>query len=82
MISNDRVEQAVADVLVELLGVGDDEILPSATLSEDLGADSIDMVEIAFELEERFDTEIRDDELETAKTVEDLYSLVRRYAAF
>lgn len=77
MQSNDLVQQVVHEVLTAQLGVGDDEVQPNATLSEDLGADSIDMVEIALELEERFDTEISDNEIGAVTTVADLCRIVR-----
>ncbi len=81
MSSNDTVEAVVAEVLVDLLCVNQDEVQPGATLFEDLGADSIDMVEIALELEDRFDMDIPDDVLESAATVADLCNLVRQHVS-
>jgi len=61
--SRDEVSAKVADVLTDALGVDDDEVLPEATLQGDLGAESIDILDIVFRLEKAFSIKIPKDEL-------------------
>lgn len=58
------VEQRVKDIIKEQLGVKDEEIVLSASFVEDLGADSLDTVELVMALEEEFELEIPDEEAE------------------
>jgi len=62
MTSRDEIFTKVRDVLVEALGVEDDEVTPEATLVGDLGAESIDFLDIVFRLEKTFGIEIPRDE--------------------
>ena len=62
--------------ICEQLAISDDEITLSSRLSEDLYADSLDMMEIALLIEEEFDLEIPDDAYDTIATVGDLVSYV------
>ncbi len=64
---------AVLDILVEQLGVERTQLTPEARLQEDLGADSLTLVEIAMALEERFDLSIPDEEWDKVATVHDLF---------
>ena len=68
-ITKEEVYKKVKAVVVELLGVSEDEITEEASYTEDLGADSLDTVELVMALEEEFSTEIADDEAETLTTV-------------
>lgn len=61
--------EKVKDVVVEQLGVKDQEVKPEASFVEDLGADSLDTVELVMALEEEFGIEIPDEDAEKAKTV-------------
>ena len=63
------VEDKVKEIIVEQLGVDEEDVTPSAKFIEDLGADSLDTVELVMALEEHFDVQIPD-ELRTAKRVE------------
>jgi len=58
MPSQEEIFQSVQEVLVEALGVDDDEVTPQATLIGDLGAESIDFLDIVFRLEKAFDIKI------------------------
>ena len=64
------VFERVKKVVVEQLGVEEDEVVPSASYADDLGADSLDTVELVMALEEEFETEIPDEEAEKITTVQ------------
>lgn len=64
------IEERVKQIIVEQLGVKEDEVKNSASFVEDLGADSLDTVELVMALEEQFDTEIPDEEAEKITTVQ------------
>jgi len=63
MGTNDEIFEKVREVLVDALGVDDDEVTPEATLVGDLGAESIDFLDIVFRLEKAFDIKIPRGEL-------------------
>jgi acyl carrier protein len=65
-----NIEERVAKIVAEQLGVSESEIRPEASFVEDLGADSLDTVELVMALEEEFDTEIPDEEAEKITTVQ------------
>jgi acyl carrier protein len=65
----DNIEQKVKDIIVEQLGVDAGEVKPEASFVNDLGADSLDTVELVMALEESFDMEIPDEEAEKIQTV-------------
>ena len=56
------LEERIAEIIVEQLGVSREEISPDASFVEDLGADSLDLVELVMAMEEEFDVEIPDDD--------------------
>lgn len=62
-MSRDEIFQEVKEVLIDALGVDDDEVTPDATLMGDLGAESIDFLDIVFRLEKAFDVKIAREEL-------------------
>ncbi len=64
------VEDRVTKIIVEQLGVKEDEVKAEASFVDDLGADSLDTVELVMALEEEFDTEIPDEEAEKITTVQ------------
>jgi acyl carrier protein len=64
------VQERVKKIVAEQLGVKEDEIQNSASFVEDLGADSLDTVELVMALEEEFETEIPDEDAESITTVQ------------
>ncbi len=64
------VEERVKKIVVEQLGVNEGEVKPGASFVDDLGADSLDTVELVMALEEEFDCEIPDDQAEKITTVQ------------
>lgn len=68
MTEQDVFEQ-VKSILVERLGVDEERVTPETTFKDDLGADSLDIVELVMELEDTFDTEISDEVAESLTTV-------------
>ena len=65
------VEERVKEIIVEQLGVEEDEVLPAAKFIEDLGADSLDTVELVMAFEEEFDLEIPDEDAEKITRVKE-----------
>ncbi len=63
------IEERVKKIVVEQLGVSEDEVTLEASFVDDLGADSLDTVELVMQLEEEFSTEIPDEEAEKITTV-------------
>ncbi|GAB6045266.1 acyl carrier protein [Caminibacter profundus] len=68
----------VKEVIVEQLNVSPEEVKPEANFVEDLGADSLDVVEMIMALEERFGIEIPDSEAENIKTVQDVVDYIEK----
>ena len=68
--------ERVRKVLMEQLEVSEDEVTPSASIVDDLGADSLDVVEIVMGLEEEFDIEVSDQDAEKLPTVQDIVNYV------
>jgi acyl carrier protein len=68
--------ERVKKVLVEQLDVSEDEVTPQASIVDDLGADSLDVVEIIMGLEEEFDIEIPDEDAEKITTVQQIINYV------
>ena len=66
----------VKKVVVDQLDVSEDEVTPQASFVEDLGADSLDVVELIMGLEEEFDIEIPDEDAEKIATVQDAVSYI------
>jgi acyl carrier protein len=64
-------EEKVIDIIVEQLSVDKDKVVPSASFVDDLGADSLDLVELIMEMEEAFGIEIPDEVAEKITTVQD-----------
>ncbi len=64
------IEDRVKKIVIEQLGVNEDQVTLEASFVDDLGADSLDTVELVMLLEEEFDTEIPDDEAEKINTVQ------------
>ncbi|WP_303649845.1 acyl carrier protein [Desulfobotulus pelophilus] len=66
------VEDKVRKVIAEKLDVDIDEVVPGASLVEDLGADSLDLVELMMSMEDVFDVDISDEQAEKLRTVKDV----------
>ncbi len=75
------IEERVAKMVAEQLGVKEEEVKPEASFVEDLGADSLDTVELIMALEEEFDTEIPDEEAEKIATVQDAISYITAHCS-
>jgi acyl carrier protein len=71
------LEDRVSAIIVEQLGVTKEELAPKASFIDDLGADSLDIVELVMAMEEEFDIEIPDDDAEKIQTIEDVISYVK-----
>ena len=71
------IENKIRDIIVEQLGVDADRIKPEASFIDDLGADSLDIVELVMAMEEVFDVEIPDEDAEKLKTVNDVISYLK-----
>jgi len=65
------IAERVKQIVAEQLGVDEDQITPEASFMDDLGADSLDTVELVMALEEEFDIEISDEDAEKIQTVQD-----------
>lgn len=72
MATEKSTEQRVKDIIVEQLGVNADQVTPESKFIEDLGADSLDTVELVMALEEEFGQEIPDEEAEKLQSVGDV----------
>ncbi len=75
------IEERVKKVVIEQLGVDEDQVKPEASFVDDLGADSLDTVELVMALEEEFDAEIPDDEAEGIVKVEDAIKYIKEHAS-
>jgi acyl carrier protein len=70
------IEARVRSIIADQLGVSEEEIRPDSNFIEDLGADSLDIVELIMAMEEEFETEIPDEEAENIRTVGDAVGFV------
>jgi acyl carrier protein len=74
------VEERVKQIIVEQLGVDEGEVTPTASFVVDLGADSLDIVELVMAFEENFGIEIPDEEAEKIRTVKDAIEYIEKHA--
>ena len=72
------VVERVKDIIVEQLGVNSEQVVDNAKFIEDLGADSLDTVELVMALEEEFEAEIPDEEAETLTTVGEAIAYIEK----
>jgi acyl carrier protein len=72
------VEDKVKQIIVDQLSVEESEVTPTASFVDDLGADSLDRVELIMAFEEAFDIEIPDEEAEKIKTVQDAIAYIEK----
>ena len=73
-------EEKVKQIVVEQLGVDEAEVTPNASFVDDLGADSLDTVELVMAFEEAFDLEIPDEDAEKIRTVKDAIDYIDKHA--
>lgn len=73
------VEERVKKIVVEQLGVKEEEVTDAASFVDDLGADSLDTVELVMALEEEFETEIPDEEAEKITTVQQAIDYIKAH---
>ncbi len=76
-----ELESKVSEIIVEQLGASKEEIVPEASFTDDLGADSLDIVELVMAMEEEFDIEIPDEDAEKIQTIGDALSYVKERVA-
>jgi acyl carrier protein len=80
-MSDKPIEQKVKDIIVEQLGVNPEQVTPTASFIEDLGADSLDIVELVMAFEEEFSVEVPDEDAEKLQTVGDVIKYIEDKAS-
>ncbi len=75
---SDSIEQKVKDIVVEQLNVTPDQVKTESKFIEDLGADSLDTVELVMAFEEEFDIEVPDEEVEKLTAVSDVIAYIEK----
>ena len=80
-MSSEEIFEKVKKIIVEQLGVAETSITMEASFIDDLGADSLDIVELIMALEEEFDTEIPDSDAEKVVTVGDVVDYIKDHVA-
>lgn len=78
-MANASIEEQVKKIISEQLGVGIDEIRPESSFIDDLGADSLDIVELVMAMEEAFGIDIRDEDAEKIQTVKNAIDYVEQH---
>jgi acyl carrier protein len=76
MADLEKITRRLKEIIAEQLGISDEEIVPEASFVDDLGADSLDLVELIMALEEEFDMEISDEDAEKIQTVQDAINYI------
>ena len=76
--TNMSIPAKIKDIIVEQLGVDPEKVKSEASFIDDLGADSLDIVELVMAMEEEFDLEIPDEDAEKLKTVQDVASYLEK----
>ena len=78
MMSDNSIEEKVRSIIVDQLGVESDKVTADAKFIEDLGADSLDTVELVMAFEENFDIEVPDEEAEKLQSVADVVAYIEK----
>jgi len=81
MASSEEITKRIKEIICEQLGVALEEVTPQASFIDDLGADSLDIVELIMALEEEYDLEIPDEEAEKLTTVDTVIQYVQSKSA-
>ena len=79
-MADKSIEDKVKDIIVEQLGVNPEQVTPTASFIEDLGADSLDIVELVMAFEEEFLVEVPDEDAEKLQTVGDVIKYIEERA--
>ncbi len=74
-----NIEERVRTIIAEQLDQDNSDIVPEASFIDDLGADSLDLVELVMHMEEEFDVEIPDEEAENIRTVQDAINYIDQH---
>ncbi|MDD5201288.1 MAG: acyl carrier protein [Terrimicrobiaceae bacterium] len=80
-MSEKSIEEKVKDIIVEQLGVTPEQVTPAASFIEDLGADSLDTVELVMAFEEEFNVEVPDEDAEKLQSVGDVIKYIEDKSA-
>jgi acyl carrier protein len=73
------VEERVREIISEQLNVSKEEVVPDASFTDDLGADSLDLVELVMALEEEFEIEVSDEDAEKIRKVKDVFDYIEKH---
>ena len=79
-MATSAIEAKVKNIIADQLGVGEDEIKPESSFIEDLGADSLDIVELVMAMEENFEIEIPDEDAEKITRVKEAVDYIDKHA--
>lgn len=74
-----EIESRIKKIIADQLNVDEKDVVPDASFIDDLGADSLDTVELVMALEEEFETDIPDEEAEKIKTVQDVINYINEH---
>ena len=80
MASSEEIVAKLNELIAQSLGVGEDEIVPDASFIDDLGADSLDIVELVMAMEDAFQMDIPDEEAEKIQTVRNAIDYIKAHA--
>ena len=80
-LTKDEIRAKIKKIVVDNLGVSEDQVTDDAQFAQDLGADSLDQVELVMSLEEEFGAEIRDEDADSLNTVGDAIAYIEKRLA-